>query len=337
MRLFSALWPLAFLAVSALAGDATRGDSNAIARIGDVVLTEAQLRDEMGAELSQLENRLYALKKYWVERKSRELLFERAAREAGLSLAEWEAQQIDQKAAPPDEARARQLVGQFVKPGVDSMEALKQATAAVAKQNREARRSEVYQELAKKAKVELLVEKPASPRVKVTYGPHNPAHGNDKAPVTIVEFTDFQCPYCKRATETLERVKEAYPKEVKIVARQYPLPGHDRAKPAAEAALCANEQGRYWEYRHKLFGDQAKLSDADLRQYAKDLQLDETKFAQCLSEARYAEQVKKDLAEGQKYGVTGTPAFFVNGELISGAQPFASFDEAIKTELARKR
>lgn len=336
MRLFAALLSFALFAASALAGDAPRAASTPIARVGDVVLTEEQLRTEMGPELSQIENRLYMLKKFWAERKSRELLFDAAAREAGLTRAEWEAREIDQKAAPPDEARAKQIVGQFLKPGVDSMEALRQATEAIAGQNRESQRTLVYQELSKKKKFELLVEKPSSPRVRVAYGPQNPVHGDDKAPVTIVEFTDFQCPYCKRAVETLERVREAYPKEVKIVARQYPLPNHERAKPAAEAALCANEQGRYWEYRKKLFSDQSKLADADLRQYAKDLQLDEEKFGQCLSSGRFAQQVEKDFAEGKKYGVTGTPAFFVNGELITGAQPFASFDQAIKTALAGK-
>jgi len=326
----------ALFAAQAFAGDALVASSKPLARIGDAVLTEEQLRNEMGAELAQIENRLYALRKYWVERKGQDLLFDQAARAAGLSRAEWEAREIDQKTPPPDEARARQLMGQFAKPGVDSMDALKQATEAIAKQDRQNRRNEVYQELTRKTKVELLFEKPTAPRIEVSYGPQNPVRGDTKAPVTIVEFTDFQCPYCKRATETLERVKDAYPKEVRIVARQYPLPGHERAKPAAEAALCANEQGRYWEYRQKLFSDQSKLSDADLRQYAKDVRLDEEKFARCLSEGRYVEQVRKDLAEGQKYGVTGTPAFFVNGELISGAQPFANFDQAIKTALARK-
>ncbi len=336
MKLFYAMLCTVFLALPCLAGDGP-ASSKLIARIGDTVLTEEQLRNEMGAELSQIENRLYALEKYWVERKGQELLFEQAARAAGLSRAEWEAREIDQKTPPPDEARARQLMGQFAKPGVDSMEALKQATEALANQNRQSRRNEVYQELAKKTKVELLVVKPSAPRVKVTYGPHDPVRGDNKAPVTIVEFTDFQCPYCKRAVETLERVKDAYPKEVKIVARQYPLPAHDRARPAAEAALCANEQGKYWEYRERLFSDQSKLSDADLRQSAKNVQLDEEKFVQCLSEGRYAQQVRTDFAEGQKYGVTGTPAFFINGELISGAQPFANFDQAIKTALARKQ
>lgn len=337
MKRFYALLSIGFVAAAALAGDAPAGASRPLARIGDVVLTEDQLREELGAEIAHLEKRLYTLKKYWVDGKTREMLFDKAARDAGLSRTEWEAREIDRKTAPPDEARTRKLVSQFTKPGVDSAEASKLAFEAVLKENREKRRDAVHQELAKKTRIEMLVEKPVTRRIEVAYGPQDPVHGNDKAPVTIVEFTDFQCPYCKRAIETLERVREAYPNEVKIVARQFPLPGHDRARPAAEAALCANEQGRYWEYRQRLFSDQKKLSDADLRQHAKDVGLDETKFAQCLSAGRYAEQVKKDLAEGQKYGVRGTPAFFVNGEFISGAQPFASFDEAIKTALAGKR
>jgi protein-disulfide isomerase len=337
MRRSHALLAMAFVAAALLAGGQPAGTSKPIARIGDVVLTEEQLREELGVEVSQLEKRLYALRKYWAEGKIRELLFDKAAHDAGLSRADWEAREIDRKTTPPDETRTRALASRLAKPGAEPAEALKLAFEAILKENREKRREEVYEELVKKTKVELLVEKPVSWRIEVAYGPHDPASGNDHAPVTIVEFTDFQCPYCKRAVETLERVREAYPKEVRIVARQFPLEGHDRARPAAEAALCANEQGRYWEYRERLFSDQKKLSDADLRRHAKELGLDETKFVQCLSDRRYAEQVKKDLAEGKKYGVKGTPAFFVNGELISGAQPFGSFDEAIKTALEEKR
>ena len=337
MQFLHVLLSIGFLAAASLADDAPAAASKPIARIGDVVLTEDQLREELGAEISHLEKRLYTLKKYWAEGKIHELLFDQAARDAGLSRAEWEGREIDQKTTPPGEAQTRQLVSRYAKPGVDSAEALKLAFESILKENREKRRKEVYQELAGKTKVEVLLEKPVIRRIEVAYGPHDPVHGNDRAPVTIVEFSDFQCRYCKSAVETLERVREAYPNEVKIVARQYPLPGHDRARPAAEAALCANEQKRYWEYRLRLFSDQKKLSDADLRQHAKDLGLDETKFAQCLSEGRYAGQVRRDFAEGQKYGVRGTPAFFVNGEFISGAQPFASFEEAIRTALAAKR
>lgn len=336
MKRFYVLLSIGVVAAVLLPGERPAAVSKPIARIGDVVLTEDHLREELGIEVSQLEKRLYALKKYWAEGKIREVLFDNAARDAGLSRAQWEAQEIDRKTTPPDEAQTRRLVSRFAKPGADPAEALKLAFEAVLKENREKRRNEVYEELVSKTRIELLIDKPAVFRVDVAYGPHNPVRGNPEAPVTIIEFTDFECPYCRRANETLERVREAYPNDVKIVARQFPLPNHDRARPAAEAALCANEQGRYWEYRQRLFSDQKKLSDADLRRHAKELGLDEAKFAQCLAVGRYAEQVKKDLAEGQKYGVKGTPAFFVNGEFLSGAQPFASFDEAIKTALAAK-
>ena len=153
--------------------------------------------------------------------------------------------------------------------------------------------------------------------------------------MTIVEFSDFQCPYCSRVLPTLTQVMERYPEDVRIVYRNFPLPSHQRASAAAEAALCAQEQGKFWAYHDKLFENSRALSDDQLKDHAKKLELDVPAFEQCQSEERFEEQIQNDVREARAAGVTGTPAFFVNGVLLSGARPAADFYRTIDAELER--
>jgi len=162
-----------------------------------------------------------------------------------------------------------------------------------------------------------------------------PVKGNPDAPVTIVEFSDFQCPFCSRVQPTLEQIFDAYGDEVKLVFRHFPLGFHENAENAALASMCANEQGKFWEYHDKLFANQESLTMTNLKKWAADLGLDTEKFNSCLDNQTYKDQIDKDLKDGQAAGVQGTPAFFVNGQLVSGAQPFANFQVIIDAELAK--
>ncbi len=188
---------------------------------------------------------------------------------------------------------------------------------------------------ARKALVESaeLIVHLQPPRIQVSA--EGPSKGPADAPVTIVEFSDFQCPYCSRVLSTLAQVMERYPEGVRIVYRNFPLRSHQRAGPAAEASLCADEQGKFWSYHDKLFANARALSDEQLKGYAEELELDVPAFEQCYDERRFAEQVETDVREGHAAGVTGTPAFFVNGVLLSGARPSADFYRAIDAELER--
>ncbi len=165
----------------------------------------------------------------------------------------------------------------------------------------------------------------------------DPVKGSADAPVTIIEFSDFQCPFCERfVTETLSLIDEKYIQtgKVKLVYRDFPLENiHLQATPAAEAAECADEQGEFWEYHDKLFENQQSLSAANYKLWAKELGLDEEQFNDCVDSKKYAAEVQKDLADGTAAGVSGTPAFFVNGKSVSGAQPFTVFEALIEAEL----
>lgn len=154
----------------------------------------------------------------------------------------------------------------------------------------------------------------------------DPVLGNPEAPLTIVEFADFQCPFCGKFFSTVEQqIIEQYVKtgKVRFVYRDFPLNAiHPEAQKAAEAAGCAGAQGKYWEYHDRLYQRQAELSPAIYRQWAKDLGLNAAQFEQCLNSGQFAAEVQKDYADGEAAGVTGTPATFVGTRFMGGALPF---------------
>jgi protein-disulfide isomerase len=161
--------------------------------------------------------------------------------------------------------------------------------------------------------------------------------GAKDAPIAIVEFSDFQCPFCKNVNPTLRQVLDRYPGKVKVVWRDYPLVQlHPGAPKAHEAARCAADQGKFWEYHDVLFERSPRHSPDELKRYAQDLKLDAAVFGQCLDSGKHTAEVNKDVEEGQRLGVTGTPSFFVNGRPLEGAQPFTAFQKLIDSELSRK-
>lgn len=204
----------------------------------------------------------------------------------------------------------------------------------------------------------------ASAKIDVSAG-DSPFLGQANAPVTIIEFSDFQCPYCGNFTkDAFLQIKSQYIQggKVKFVFRNFPLPFHENAEKAAEAALCANEQGKFWDYHDKLFANQNALTVDNLKTYAKDLGLDTSKFNSCLDSGTMEATAKKDAADGTSYGVGGTPSFFItkgslsvdpnyiikqsqanqliidlgnNDTVIIGAQPFSEFQKAIEKELTK--
>jgi protein-disulfide isomerase len=166
---------------------------------------------------------------------------------------------------------------------------------------------------------------------------NGPSKGATSAPVLMIEFSDFQCPFCLRAHATVDQVLKTYGDRIRFVYRHYPLPSHPNARPAAEASACAAEQGKFWPYHDRLFEQQTKLSDSDLKQHAADLGLDTAKFNSCVDSHKFKALVDADAKDGEEAGVNGTPAFFINGRMLSGAQPFDAFKRIIDEELAQKK
>jgi len=163
--------------------------------------------------------------------------------------------------------------------------------------------------------------------------------GDPKAPVTVVIFGDFQCPYCGRLFETVEgRLKDEYVKtgKVRLVARDFPIDSiHPYARPASEAAECARDQGKYWLYHDTLYSRQAEIPSLNLFNLAEELGLDKNKFSQCVLSGKYKNEVEKDYQAGIALDISGTPTSFVNEKRIGGAQAYSVFKAAIEAELAK--
>ena len=166
----------------------------------------------------------------------------------------------------------------------------------------------------------------------------DPSYGPADAPITIIEFSDFECPYCQRWHEEVwKKLVVAYPSQIRLVYRDFPLYSiHPNAGPAANAAACANEQGKYWEFHDLLFSGAEKLGEAAYRTYASALNMDLSAFQLCLDENRYEAEVTADFEYASSLGISSTPTFFINGVALIGAQPFEVFQEVIELELAGK-
>ena len=157
----------------------------------------------------------------------------------------------------------------------------------------------------------------------------SPTKGPKDAPITIVEFSDFQCPYCSRANNTVEQIIKNYDGKVRLAFKNLPLPFHNEAKPSAAAALAAGEQGKFWEFHDALFANQRKLNTEFYMKTAKDLGLDIEKFKKDMKSEKVNKQIEDDMKLARENGISGTPGFFINGVAVKGAQPFPVFKQVI--------
>lgn len=191
-------------------------------------------------------------------------------------------------------------------------------------------------EKTKSTGIEVFINKPMPPTYDVVVG-DAPYAGNKDAKVTVVEFSDFQCPFCSKASQVVSQLKQKFGDKVKVVFKQFPLSFHSQAKKAAVASLCANEQGMksFWKLHDELFSNQANLAPAKIKEAAAKLGLDSKKFNLCLDENKYLGQVEKDIQQGKKLGVKGTPTFFVNGMIFLDGHDFKKFSDFITQELER--
>jgi protein-disulfide isomerase len=203
----------------------------------------------------------------------------------------------------------------------------------LAQERRRTARSRYVETLKAKTPVKVLLE---PPRTAMAHA-GRPARGPSNAPIEIVEFSDFQCPFCLRATATMTQILEQYGDRIRLIYRHYPLPNHPNARPAAEASLCAQDQDKFWPYHDRLFAAQDKLTNEDLKRHAAELGLDTAQFNACFEAGRFQAEIDTDMQDGSEAGVSGTPAFFINGRFLGGAQPIEAFQRIIDEELARAK
>ena len=199
----------------------------------------------------------------------------------------------------------------------------------LAVQARESRAESFSDELRAKYPVKELL-----PKFRLDVGTHGPSKGPKEAKVTIVEYADFECPFCSQTAQTVLAVQKKYPNDVRVVFRHFPLSFHENAMPAAIATRCAQYQDKFWLMHDQMFARSESLNEEEINKAATEIGLDMGLFKKCMSNPTEAAAVQAEMDEGGAFGVEGTPAFFVNGIPLGGAQPFEAFDELVKSELA---
>ena len=307
-----------------------------LAEVNGETITAKDLEGALGARLSKLEEQIYDLKRRELDSLIAQRLFAQEAAKRGISVAALVDAEVTAKVSLVTEKE----IEDFYQANKDRMRGdeadVRQKIRAFLQQQKLTTRREAFVEsLRSQGKVIVRLQPPPAIRVEVpTEGA--PIRGAADAPVTIVEFSDFECPFCKQTHPTLKQLLDRYPGKVRLAYRDFPLDSiHPQARRAAEAARCASDQGKFWEYHDVLFTQSPQLALEDLRRYAGQVGLDVTKFDGCLAAGVNKAAVQRDLDEGNRLGITGTPAFFINGRTLTGAQPPEAFTRLIEQELAR--
>jgi protein-disulfide isomerase len=283
-------------------------------------------------QLRELRVQEYQLRSQAVEVLIAQALLEKEAAARGVTVAALEKAEVTDKAVLTEaEAKSFYDANKTRFGTASEADAMRQIREGLGRQRQNERRLAFARELRGKHGVKVLLE---PQRVTVDVG-KAPVRGNVNAPITVIEFSDFQCPYCVRARPVVARVRQAYGDKVRWVFRHFPLNIHDLAQKAGEASACAGDQGKFWEMHDRLWEANGKLQVAELKGAATALGLDRAAFDACLDSGKHAGLVSADLAAGASFGVTGTPAFFINGRPLVGAQPFEAFQQAIDQELDR--
>jgi len=315
-------------------GEPAGEESGAVAVVDGTPIAASTLDEMIQGELMELRQREAQLRRQGLEELIAERLLSLEAAARGVSVADLTRSEVVEKAVVSEEEARRFYESnraRFASVGED--QAIQQIVAGLGRQRQRERRSAFAQDLRAKYPVEVLLD---PFRVEVDTA-EAPTRGNPDAPVTIVEFSDFQCPFCVRARPTLKRVREVYGDEVRFAFRHFPLAFHELAPKAGEAAACAGEQDRFWEMHDRIWAHPGQLQQSDLEGHAEALGMDEDALTTCLDSGRHATTVREDSELGARLGVSGTPAFFINGRPLVGAQPFDAFAAVIDDELARAR
>ncbi len=300
-------------------------------------ITSGELELEAKPKLQEIQNSMYQARKEVLERMAVERIVKAEAAKKGQTEEQYIQARVEAlPTTPPSDAEVKEFYDRLkaanrIPPDTTLDQIKDQLIQAITNQQKRSSVQKVIEEL--RSAANLQIELPA-PRVEVAAT--GPTRGPTDARVTIVEFSDFQCPYCGAAFGTVEQLMQQYAGKVKLVFRQFPLPIHPQAEKAAEASLCAADQNKFWEFHDLLFRNQKKLDPSDLKAYAASAGLDGPKFAQCLDSGDKKKQVDFDLAAGQAAGVNGTPAFFINGVFLNGAMPIEEFKKVIDPELASR-
>ena len=298
-----------------------------VARVSGSNLTMADLQKKEGGKLLQAEYQYYLNERKALEELIDGQLLADEARRRNMSVDELLNNEVYKAVKDPTEDQL-----QVYYEGLDTQEPYDAVRADVLQHIRDLRRTKArtayVDNLRKQASINVLLMPPSAD---LNLAKAN-AKGSPDAPVVFVEFADYECPYCQKVNPQIQQIKKEYGDKVTLVFKDFPLPMHHSSQKAAEAARCAGEQGKFWEYHDVLFYSRQLDVDA-LKEHARVLKLDGDKFDACLDNGTEAAAVKQDLEEGKSLGLTGTPSFFVNGHFFSGVIDYGTLKDMVNQQL----
>lgn len=307
---------------------AAQDNSNVVAEIAGRKVTLGELEDKEAGKLLQAKYKYYLSERDALDQFIDEELLAAEAKKEGITPDELLRRHVSSNVSEPTEDQLR-----FYYEGVQTDEPYESARGHIIDTVHTLRmkkaRDAYVADLRGRYGVVVELNQPSA-TVEVANAPRL---GAEAAPVQIVEFADYECPYCQQVNSDLAKVRSQFGDKVSLVYKDFPLPMHPLAERASEAARCAGAQGKFWEYHDSLF-DSKRLQLSDLREQASKLKLDPARFNQCLENGEQAAAVKKDAREGQRLGLQGTPSFFINGHFMSGAIGYMKLRETVMQELA---
>ena len=328
------LGPVSLLLAAILVSGCQKVDGAKIAEVDDRAILASDLEKYAGRELSLQRENLYKLEKQKLEEYISAFLLTREAKKRGVSVETVLDEEVNSKILPVGDDE----IDVFYKSNrariaVELDKVREQLRSYLHNQKIEAQKALFFESLRSKAKVVTYLKPPPVFRADLSVA-GEPSKGSENAAVTIVKFEDFHCSFCKQVQPTFNKLLSQYNGKVRLVHKDLPLESlHPQARQAAEAARCAHEQGKFWEYHDKLYANSPKAGTDELKSYAKEVGLNVDLFDRCLASGKYKAVVQQDLKEGAQLGLTGTPTFFINGREISGNQPLEAFEAIIDEEL----
>ena len=312
--------------------DAQKADSDVVAEVAGRKITQGELHKALGTDLYDLQRRIYDLKQEKLDGLIGQILLEKEAAKRKMTV-----EQLLNKYVHKQVRKIRDKdVEKFYNENKTNLRGSKQQyeeriRGFLEQKEKQSAYQKYLDRLKKMARAKIYLEAPKRFKMNLSLT-EGASRGKEHAKVHVVEFSDFECPYCGRAAQALERIYKKYKRYVKFTFKAFPLAQHTHAQLAHQASLCAHDQKKFWPYHDKLFENPKKLGRPDLERYAKDLKLDITAFTQCLDSGEKFAMVQKELKEGEAAGVRATPTIFVNGQMLRGADP-KELEEVINEEL----
>jgi len=310
-------------------------EADKAAEVNGAPIMTAEVDAKLGNKLNQLQQQIYALRQKQLDTMIDQKLLEEESAKRGVTIAALVQAEVTSHVTPATSEDAEKFFKENSAKFKGDFKSLEeQIKNFLTGQLLQTREQEFLKSLRAAAKVDVLLTRPPIFRFKVAID-GAPVRGNASAPVTIVEFADYHCPFCRKAEPVLDELRAKYGAKIRIAYLDFPLDNlHPQARAAAEASHCALEQGKFWEFHDRLFKNDPDSSQAALNRIAKEIGMDVAAFEACSSSGKYKTPVQASVQEGSRLEVTGTPTFFINGRILTGAQPVGAFVTIIDEELA---